>query len=268
MAEQLRLLCALAHPDDESLGLGGTIAKYVSQGVEVHLLTATRGERGWFGPDEDYPGPEALGRTRELELQAAASVLGLRSVSLLDYVDGELDKADPREAVQLIVGHIRRVRPQVVITFAHDGIYGHPDHIAMCQFVTAAVTAAASAQFESAIQPPHLTAKLYYRASLIEQIRAYEAAFGDLVMQIDGMERRAPGWPPWSITTVIDTADYWETVWQAVASHQSQLPGYQKLKDLPPEHHQSLWGRQEYYRVFSLVNGGRDLETDLFAGLR
>jgi LmbE family N-acetylglucosaminyl deacetylase len=183
-------------------------------------------------------------------------------------MDGELDQADPAEAVARIVEQIRRTRPDVAITFAHDGIYGHPDHIAMCQFATAALAAAANSDYRPDLGPPHLVSKFYYRAALKEQIDAYEAAFGELVMNIDGVERRTPGWTPWSITTILDTGEHWEQVWKAVTCHQSQLPGYQRLKDLPPEHHRALWGRQEYYRVYSLVNGGRRLETDLFEGLR
>ena len=102
----------------------------------------------------------------------------------------------------------------------------------------------------------------------VENAIAYQEAFGELVMTIDGVERHAVGWESWAITTRIDTAAYWEQVWQAVSCHCSQLPGYQALKDLPDEHHQNLWGSQSYYRAFSLVNGGRKLETDLFEGLR
>src|SRR5215217_698389 len=65
MVDQLKLMCVLAHPDDESLGMGGTLAKYASEGVETYLVTATRGERGWFGDEKDNPGLEALGRMRE-----------------------------------------------------------------------------------------------------------------------------------------------------------------------------------------------------------
>src|SRR6187401_166300 len=126
-------MCVLAHPDDESLGNGGTLARYAAEGVETYLATATRGERGWNGPPDAYPGPEALGRTREAELRAAAAELGLREVSFLDYIDGDLDQADPAEAVGRIGAVLRRVRPHVVITFGPDGAYGHPDHIAICQ---------------------------------------------------------------------------------------------------------------------------------------
>ncbi len=87
-------------------------------------------------------------------------------------------------------------------------------------------------------------------------------------MNIDGVRRDSQGWADWAITTRIDTSDYVDQVWSAVEAHRSQLPGYEKLAALPPEHHAALWGQQEYYRVFSLVNGGREPEDDLFAGLR
>ena len=111
----LRLLCILAHPDDESLGLGGILAKYGAEGIETYLVTATRGELGWFGPPEENPGPTELGQIREGELKEAAKVLGLREVNILDYRDGELDKADQALLTQQLVGHIRRIRPHVVI---------------------------------------------------------------------------------------------------------------------------------------------------------
>ena len=116
MPNQLTLMCILAHPDDESLGNGGILAKYSAEGVKTYLLTATRGESGWFGEPGEYPGPEALGRIREHELRSAASVLGLQDVSFLDYRDGELDQAEPAEVIARIVTCIRLVRPHVVVT--------------------------------------------------------------------------------------------------------------------------------------------------------
>src|SRR5215471_2845435 len=146
-----KLMAVLAHPDDESLGVGGTLAKYASEGAEVFLVTATRGEGGryrGFGPDDPhYPGPSALAIIRETELRAAAAALGIREVSLLDYRDQHLDRANPREAIAAIVRHIRRVQPHVVVTFGPDGAYRHPDHIAISQFTTAAVVAAADPAF-------------------------------------------------------------------------------------------------------------------------
>lgn len=143
-------MAVLAHPDDESLGVGGTLAKYASEGVETFLVTATRGERGRYRghrDDERHPGPLTLGTIRESELRAAASALGIRELSLLGYRDQELDRADPQEAVARIVSHLRRTRPDVVVTFGPDGAYGHPDHIAICQYTTAALVAAADPSF-------------------------------------------------------------------------------------------------------------------------
>jgi len=272
MSDPLKLMAIAAHPDDESLGMGGTLAKYAAEGVETYLVTATRGEYGWFGDEQDNPGPEALGRLREVELLAAAQALGVREVHFLDYVDGHLDQADPAEAVAKIVGHLRRAKPHIVLTFDPNGAYGHPDHIAISQFTTAAVIAAADpnyiASYSHTPLTPHRVSKLYYMAWPKDKFAAYESVFGDLVMNIDGVERRTTPWPEWAITTLIDTAAYWPTVWQAILCHKTQLPMYSRLEHLPGEHHKGLWSTQEYYRVFSLVNGGRKRETDLFEGLR
>jgi LmbE family N-acetylglucosaminyl deacetylase len=258
-----------AHPDDESLGNGGTFAKYSAEGVETSLITATRGQLGWFGEEDKNPGPEQLGRIREAELRAASGVLGVRDVSFLDYVDGQLDQADTPEIVEKIVANVRRVRPQVVITFDPQGAYGHPDHMAICQFATAAVLAAADpASRTTQQQSPHAVSKLYYMAWPKETWDIYQAAFGDLVMHIDGQERRAQSWEDWAITTRIDTSAYWQLVWEAVSCHKTQLPGYKGLLDLPKDQHEKLWGTQSYYRAYSLVNHGGRHEEDLFDGLR
>ena len=98
--------------------------------------------------------------------------------------------------------------------------------------------------------------------------RFWEEAFGELAMPVDGVIRRTPSWADWAITTRLNTSDYWEQVWQAVSCHRSQLPGYQALQRLPAEYHQALWGTQTFYRVYSLVDGGRAIERDLFEGLR
>src|SRR5258705_2147399 len=103
MVQTPRLMAVLAHPDDESLGVGGTLAKYASEGIDVFLLTATRGDGGRYRghrPDEhQHPGPSALAKIRETELRSAAAVVGVREVSLLDYRDQQLDSADPRAAI-------------------------------------------------------------------------------------------------------------------------------------------------------------------------
>ena len=145
-----RLMAVFAHPDDESLVMGGALAKYASEGVDTHLLMATRGERGRYGLHPVSPGTEIVGKTREQELLAAAGHLGVKEVSFLDYMDGDLDKVDAEEIITKIALHIRRVRPQVVATFGPDGAYGHPDHVAISQFTTAAIVKAADPTFRTA----------------------------------------------------------------------------------------------------------------------
>jgi LmbE family N-acetylglucosaminyl deacetylase len=262
-------MCVLAHPDDESLATGGILAKYAASGVQTYLVMATRGERGWFGPAADNPGPQALGRLREAELRAAAKVLGLREVIFLDYQDGELDRANPAVALAKIVTHLRRIRPDVVVTFDPNGMYGHPDHIAISQLTTTAVMVAADPSYQELTpSSPHRVAKLYYRAFLPAEQEAYESTFGRLAMPVDRVERRFTAWPEWAITSRIDASAHWEQVWQAIACHRSQLPGLPKLKTVPDGVHAHLWGAQTFYRAMSLVNGGREVEDDLFAGLR
>ena len=262
-------MCVLAHPDDESLGTGGALAKCAAEGVATYLVTATRGERGRFG-DRQSPGPDIVGKAREAELLAAATELGLREVRFLDYPDGGLDRVDTAEAIEKIAGHLRRVRPQVVITFGPEGAYGHPDHIAISQLTTAAIVCAADPSFglQPAVGEPHRVAKLYFIAWSPKKWAAYQTALRKLVVNVDGEERQAAPWPDWAITTVIDTSRVWPAVWRAVSCHETQMAIHGKLAELSNEHQRSLWGTQEFYRVFSGVNGGRVQESDLFEGLR
>src|SRR4051812_14228946 len=188
-----KLMAVMAHPDDECLGVGGTLAKYAAAGVEVSVVTATRGDRGRYrgfpAGDDRHPGAQALANIREAELRAAASVLGVRDVSLLDYHDQDLDSARPDQVVADIAAHLRRVRPDVVVTFGPDGAYGHPDHIAICQFTTAATIAAAAAagvvDAAAAELPAHVVSKLYYIAWSESTWAAYQAAVSRLFSRVD-----------------------------------------------------------------------------------
>ena len=104
MNKGLKLLGVLAHPDDESLGFGGTFAKYAAEGVETYLVTATRGERGRFGPRGERGDPLEVGCVREAELRAAAAVLGISEVSVLGFPDGAVDTIPADAAIRAIVG--------------------------------------------------------------------------------------------------------------------------------------------------------------------
>ena len=253
-------MCVLAHPDDESLGTGGTLAKYAAEGVETFLVTATRGERGRFGRRRRSPGADVVGRVREAELLAAAKELGVREVTLLGYPDGALDRCDHAAAQQVIAGHLRRIRPQVVITFGPEGAYGHPDHIAIWQLTTAAIVRSADREFA--------VSKLYLHRVERADVGRVPGGAQKLTSTVDGVERQVVPSPDWAITTRIDTSAVWPTVWRAVSVPSDADEHLREPRELPAEHQRSLWGTQEFYRVFSLVNGGRTRESDLFEGLR
>lgn len=127
------LLAILAHPDDETLAIGGTLARYAAEGATVHLVVATSGESGLRGAS-----PETARRTRERELRRAAAVLGIREPRLLGLRDGGLAALDAEGPVQTLMGVIASLRPQVVVTFGPDGISGHPDHVTVGRWTTEA----------------------------------------------------------------------------------------------------------------------------------
>ena len=132
------LLAVLAHPDDESLACGGTLARAADAGANVVLLCATRGERGSISDPSLVPDGD-LGRVRTAELREAAAVLGISQVTILDHPDGELRWTDVPELHDEIVSAIDRWRPDAVITFDEDGLYWHLDHIGIHERTVAAV---------------------------------------------------------------------------------------------------------------------------------
>src|SRR5947209_14298437 len=133
----LCLLGCYAHPDDEVFGLGGTLVRYGRTGVRTALVCATRGEAGQIS-DPSLATPETLGEVREGEMRAAAEVLGVNDLTFLDYRDGTLAQVDPEEIIGKLVRVMRRLRPQVVVTFDAKGGYGHPDHVTIHRCTVAA----------------------------------------------------------------------------------------------------------------------------------
>ena len=135
-----RILAVLAHPDDEAFGMGGTLALYASQGVEVYLACATLGEAGTV-PEGFLSEGQSVADLRASELTCSAENLGLKEVIKLGYRDSGLlgwpDNTHPNalinqpleEVVDRIAGVIKQVQPDVVLTFDPIGGYRHPDHI-------------------------------------------------------------------------------------------------------------------------------------------
>jgi N-acetyl-1-D-myo-inositol-2-amino-2-deoxy-alpha-D-glucopyranoside deacetylase len=166
-------LAVLAHPDDESFGMGGTLAYYASQGADVYLVCATRGEVGEVAP-EMLKGFGSIAELRESELRCAAGILGLAGVYFLDYRDsgmtGSPDNshpqalaAQPLDAVAARVVHfIRQLRPEIVLTFDPIGGYRHPDHVAIHNATVRAFELAGDPAFAPDDLQPFQPKRLYF----------------------------------------------------------------------------------------------------------
>lgn len=172
MANKKTLLAVLAHPDDETFGMGGTLALYARQGVNVHLITATNGDVGEV--DANYlKGYKSIADRRISELKCAAKLLGITKLHFLNYRDsgmaGTPDNKNPKalaaqpiEKVAAQVAHIiREIKPQVVITFDPIGGYYHPDHIASHKAAVLGFKMAADKEFKDKF-PPWQASKLYF----------------------------------------------------------------------------------------------------------
>ncbi len=236
-----RLLISYAHPDDESFGLGGLIARYVAEGVEVSLICATSGERGTV-KEEFLKGYDSIKALRLAELDCAAETLKLRHVVKLGFKDsgmmGSETSNDPEclwqaqeaEVTRRVVEVMRDLKPHVVITFNKYGGYGHPDHIAIQRATTQAFPLASDPTYETG-QAPYAPQRLYYSSISARQIRLAVALTRlrgqdprrlgrnrdfDLVAILDHIE---------PAHAAIDIRNYFEAWDEASACHASQIGG-------------------------------------------
>ena len=166
------LLSVLAHPDDESFGMGGTLAKYAEEGADVYLICATLGEAGEVDP-EYMEGYSSIAQVRERELDCAVKQLGIKAVHLLGYRDsgmiGSPDNQNPAALINApldrvaeeIAEYIRKVQPQVVLTFDPIGGYRHPDHVFIHHATTKAFSLAGDPNLKTP-SPPYKSGKLFY----------------------------------------------------------------------------------------------------------
>ncbi len=136
------LLVVMAHPDDESMGCGGLILRHTRAGVPVSLICATRGEAGWTGKPIGAK-KEDLAQIRAGELEEAAAALAISGVELWDYPDGSVSTCDQQEITQRIWEQISKLRPKALVGWGPDGVYGHPDHIAVGACTDAAMNSMA-----------------------------------------------------------------------------------------------------------------------------
>ncbi len=247
------LLAVLAHPDDETFGMGGTLATYASQGAQVFLICATRGEVGEMDP-RLMKGFNSVGERREAELRCAAEKLGLAGVYFLDYRDsgmpGSPDNqhpqalvAAPLDEVAAKVTHlIRQLSPQVVLTFDPIGGYRHPDHIAIHQATVKAFYAAGDPAQYPGDEPPFMPQKLYFHT-----IQRGFLRFMVRVAPIFGMDPRH-----WGINKDIDMV--------SIAEVDYPIHAVINFRPVMKAHEEAV--------ACHTSQGGSSLSTGLFGALR
>jgi LmbE family N-acetylglucosaminyl deacetylase len=261
------LATILAHPDDETFGVGGTLIRYASEGIAAHSLCLTEGEKGWAGGEGGPVVPrEHVGAARALELAEAGRRMGLASVTCLKYPDGGLEGVTEDYVVRDIVRWLRRVRPDVVITWGPDGGYGHPDHIAAGLRALRAIELAGIARHEPELGD-HVHVKRCYRfvagAEFVDALQRLESGFADYMKTLTVKPQR---WTRERLGAAIDIAPYESRKLEAMEAHRTQTPDL-KMWNRVRAKAGELMREELFIRAFPEA-GGAPLETDLFAVLR
>lgn len=212
---KMKVMFVYAHPDDESFGSGGTIAKLAKKGIIIKLITATRGEAGQFG-DLPIKTQKELAKVREQELKSAAKILGISQIYFLDYIDGTLEKIPLKELAKKVFSILEDEKPDVVITFSKEGGSKHPDHVKMHKVTTVA--------FKKYMQTVKKHIRLYYGVSLSKFIKKLERE--NLMHFTFG---RVRGVPFSKVTTSINISDSLETKIKALKCHLTQKKDWERF---------------------------------------
>jgi LmbE family N-acetylglucosaminyl deacetylase len=237
------ILAVFAHPDHETFLAGGTLAKYAAQGCEVFIACATHGEGGRRGEYEDLSTQE-FARLRRCEMEAACRALGVTEPIFFGCADQQLARDCWNSAAAEVIRYIRKLKPDVVITFGPDGISGHPDHVALSQIVTSAVWRAGYRPLISGGEPFRPSA-LYYVLRSESLAKCYRPS---APLEV----------PP--VTTVIDINGFGESKLKAIRSYCSQ-------KHLQPENASGvsavLYAPEYFHRVLPAC-AAKEIEDHLF----
>jgi LmbE family N-acetylglucosaminyl deacetylase len=235
------VLAVFAHPDDESLLAGGVLAGCAAAGLRVAIVSMTRGERG---PTEASGVGRPLGEIRVAELRAAARALGASAAECLDYPDGELPDVDEEEASQALATVLERERPKAVLSFSEDGLYWHPDHLAVSRYLIAAVELlgedAAPMWVYGATWPEG------HAGRLVSLARAR-----GLAADLWGIAPEAFGAPADSITTTLDVRPFLPAKLAALHCYASQIGQSHLLSVLPDDLAEQFLGREFFVRLRS-----------------
>jgi mycothiol S-conjugate amidase len=286
MIAMLRLMHVHAHPDDESSKGAASTAKYVAEGVDVHVVTCTGGERGSIlNPKMERPEVLAnMSEIRRQEMDAAREILGVRQ-DWLGFVDSGWPEGDPKPplpegcfglmdpqvAAEPLVRLIRSFRPHVLTTYDENGGYPHPDHIQCHNVSVAAFEAAGDPERYPDEGEPWQPLKLYYHHGFN---RPRTQALHDEMLR-HGLEspyaERLEKWKPepeWDarITTKVPCSDYFGVRDQALMAHATQIDPDGSWFAIPHEIQAAVWPTEDFELVLSHVDSPIP-EDDLFAGI-
>jgi mycothiol S-conjugate amidase len=275
-----------AHPDDESSKGAASSAMYADQGVEVHVVTCTGGERGSIlNPKMDRPRiRDRIAEVRRREMESARDILGVEQ-EWLGFVDSGWPEGDPKpplpegcfalvpieEAAEPLVRLIRRIRPHVLTTYDENGGYPHPDHIKCHEVSVEAFRAAGDPERYPGAGEPWQPLKLYYHHSHSRaKIEALHAALLE-----HGLESHYGEWleewpkdESWEkrVTTRVHCADYFGVRDQALMAHATQIDPDGRWFSVPRELQAEVWPTEDFELVEAHVETAVP-EDDLFAGV-
>jgi N-acetyl-1-D-myo-inositol-2-amino-2-deoxy-alpha-D-glucopyranoside deacetylase len=286
-----RLMLVHAHPDDESIGTGATMAKYAAQGAGVTLVTCTLGEFGEIIPpdlaDLAWDKENRLGEHRIAELAAACAALGVsdhrflggpgrwRDSGMMGTPANDSDRAfwraDVDEAAGFLLEVIKDARPQVLVTYDSNGFYGHPDHIQAHRVAWRAFELADGLvrKFYATAVPKSVLAEGLQMLREADTDQA-EGGPGSAFLAVESVDELPFGVSDEQVTTEIDARDYLEAKLAAMRAHASQIAVDSPFFALSDRVGQRALG-YEYYTLLAGQRGpgaGRHgWEADLFAGI-
>ncbi|MBX3010602.1 MAG: PIG-L family deacetylase [Caldilineaceae bacterium] len=280
---QQTLLGVFAHPDDESFGPGGSLARYAAEGKQVHVIIATDGIAGSVEDPKHLVSHETLAQVRSAELSNAAVALGVTTIWSLPYRDSGMRNTaenlhpqalfqQPHEVLtQELVEYIKRLQPDVIVTHDPYGGYGHPDHIRLCETVTAAFHLVRG-EMQRRPSGYHGPQKLYYTAFDKRMLKVMVK-----VMPLMGQDPTAigrnkdinlveiSGWET-PVHAQINIEPYLPNKTAASQAHASQYSGGPAFtRFLPPFLRRRFLIHETFTRAYPAPNGS--VETDLFDGI-
>ncbi len=279
-----KIMAVFAHPDDEG-AVAGTLAAYSARGAEVTLVCATRGEAGEIS-DPALASPETLGAVRQKELEASCAILGIQHLRFLDYCDSGMAgtaengsptafvQANPAEVIGKLVGLMRELQPDIVITFEPFGWYGHPDHQAASRWVTDAYALAGDASAypdQGTVWQPQ---RLFYAVIPFSKFKimlqkAAAAGIFDGHAMFESIPQEQLLQTESEVTHIIDAAALFDTKQSAMRTHQTQFSEEHMFRIIPREMMIKASGKEYFIQVDPppAQTLAQDPLPDLFAGL-